>query len=345
MADPAATLLALLAHRNIASKATTIHRYDHEIGGGTVVRPLVGVATDGPGDGVVLADPRDTHGLAIGIGVNPWIGVHDPEAMAHAVVDEAIRNVVAVGGDPDRVALLDNFSWGDPRRPTTLGELVAAVRGCHDAAIAHGAPFVSGKDSLNNEYTGADGQRHAVPPTLVITAVAHVPDVGQCVTAELIEPGDVLLLVGAVGAGVRRQPPRPRAGRTGGRRRRPAARSRPRRPATGGCTRRSATGSCGRATTSARAGWPSPSPSCASPVASGRSSTPCPHDDAAVALFAESTGRLVVEVHPDDLTGFLARVGGAHVLGTVTADPTLALPGLAPIPVADLAAAFFGADA
>ena len=99
--------------------------------------------------------------------------------MAHAVVDEAIRNVVAVGADPDQVALLDNFSWGDPRRPSTLGELVAAVRGCRDAAIAYGAPFVSGKDSLNNEYTGADGQRHAVPPTLVITAVAHVPDVGR----------------------------------------------------------------------------------------------------------------------------------------------------------------------
>ena len=177
--DVTGALLGLLGHRDIGSKATTIHRYDHEIGGGTVVRPLVGRAGDGPGDGVVLADPRADHGIAVGIGVDPWFGLHDPEAMAHAVVDEAIRNVVAVGADPDRVALLDNFSWGDPRRPSTLGELVAAVRGCHDAALAYGAPFVSGKDSLNNEYTGADGQRHAVPPTLVITAVAHVPDVGR----------------------------------------------------------------------------------------------------------------------------------------------------------------------
>ncbi len=94
---------------------------------------------------------KDTHGIAVGIAVNPWFGLHDPEHMAHAVVDEAIRNVVAVGADPDRVVLLDNFSWGDPRRPETLGELVAAVRGCCDASIAHGAPFVSGKDSLNNE--------------------------------------------------------------------------------------------------------------------------------------------------------------------------------------------------
>ena len=140
--------------------------------------------------------PATPHGFAVGVGVNPWYGLHDPEAMAHAVVDEAIRNVVAVGADPSKVALLDNFSWGDPRRPSALGQLVAAVDGCHDAAIAHAAPFVSGKDSLNNEYTGADGARHAVPPTLVITAVAHVPDVGRTVTAELSEAGNIVLLLG-----------------------------------------------------------------------------------------------------------------------------------------------------
>jgi phosphoribosylformylglycinamidine synthase II len=194
--DPAATLLQLLAHPNIASKETVIRRFDHEIGGGTVVRPLVGTRGCGPADGVVLARPADTHGVAIGIGVNPWYGLLDPERMALAVVDEAIRNVVAVGADPDRVALLDNFSWGDPRRPTTLGELVAAVRGCCDASVAHDAPFVSGKDSLNNEYLGADGLRHSVPPTLVITAVAHVPDANRVVTPDLKRADDLLVLVG-----------------------------------------------------------------------------------------------------------------------------------------------------
>jgi phosphoribosylformylglycinamidine synthase subunit PurSL len=195
-ADAGATLLALLRHPNIASKARVIRRYDHEIRGTSVVRPLVGVAGDAPADGVVLADPADTHGLAIGIGVNPWFGELDPERMAHAVVDEAIRNVVAVGADPDAVALLDNFSWGDPRRPTTLGELVAAVRGCCDASVAHGAPFVSGKDSLNNEYLGADGARHAVPPTLVITAVAHVPDANAVITPDLKQAGNVVVQIG-----------------------------------------------------------------------------------------------------------------------------------------------------
>jgi phosphoribosylformylglycinamidine synthase II len=194
--DHAATLLALLAHPNIASKESIIRRYDHEIRGTTVVRPLIGVDADSPADGVVLAEPSAHTGIAIGIGVNPWYGTLDAERMAHAVVDEAIRNIVAVGADPDMVALMDNFSWGDPRRPTTLGDLVVAVTACCAASTAHAAPFVSGKDSLNNEYMGTDGQRHSVPPTLVITAVAHVPDADAVVTPDLKHAGNTLVLIG-----------------------------------------------------------------------------------------------------------------------------------------------------
>ena len=194
--DIRAAVLALLGHPNIASNEAIIRRYDHEILGTSVVRPLVGVCHDGPADGVVLARPDDQHGIAIGIGVNPWYGEIDPERMALAVVDEAIRNVVAVGADPDQIALLDNFSWGDPRRPETLGSLVAAVKGCCDASMVHRAPFVSGKDSLNNEYLGSDGLRHAVPPTLVITAVAHVPDADRTVTPDLKHVGHSLVLIG-----------------------------------------------------------------------------------------------------------------------------------------------------
>ena len=128
------------AIRTSPRRQSVIRRYDHEILGSTVVRPLVGRRCDGHADGVVLADPADTHGFAIGIGVNPWFGELDPYRMAHAVVDEAIRNVVAVGADPDKVALLDNFSWGDPRRPSTLGDLVEAVRGCCEASVAHARP-------------------------------------------------------------------------------------------------------------------------------------------------------------------------------------------------------------
>ena len=193
--DTAATLLALLAHPNIASKAEVIHRYDHEIRGATRARALVGADDEGHGDGVVIADSEERSGIAVGIGVNPWYGQLDPQRMAQAAVDEAIRNVVAVGADPSRVALLDNFSWGDPRRAETLGALVDAVHGCVGASHRFRAPFVSGKDSLNNEYLGADGERHAVPPTLVITAVAaHPGDVP--VAAALAAPGNVIAVAG-----------------------------------------------------------------------------------------------------------------------------------------------------
>ena len=195
-ADPSTALLDLLAHPNIASKAGVIRRYDHEILGSTVVRPLTGVEHDAHSDGTVVASPTDDFGISIGIGVNPWYGLHDPERMAWAVVDEAIRNVVVAGGRPTAVALMDNFSWGNPTRPTTFGELVAAVQGCCDAAHYYRAPFVSGKDSLNNEYLTADGTRHAIPPTLVITAVAPVDDVDHVVTPDLKAPGNVLVVLG-----------------------------------------------------------------------------------------------------------------------------------------------------
>ncbi len=337
-------LLRLLSHRNIASKASTIRRYDHEILGATAVRPLVGRLTDGPADGVVIAEPTDTAGFAIGIGVNPWWGLHDPEAMAYGAVDEAIRNVVAVGADPDQVALLDNFSWGDPRRESTLGELVAAVDGCCAASMAYRAPFVSGKDSLNNEYTGTDGERHAVPPTLVITAVAHVPDADQCVTPALVQPGNALVLLGTTNrefAGshldlVYEAPqdvgcvpaPDPDA---------PVRYRHLHQAMLEGLV-----WSChdvsegGLAVTLAEM--------CIA-ARLGAEITELPHDELATALFSESQSRLVVEVAPTDL----ARFGDVmhesiQRIGRVTDGHHLVIPGIDPIAIEDLADAFHRFD-
>jgi phosphoribosylformylglycinamidine synthase len=195
-ADIAQTLLALLAHPNIASKESIIHRYDHEVLGATMVRPMAGAQQSGPSDGTVIAPPERKSGFALGIGVNARYGAIDPERMAHAVVDEAMRNITAAGADPAQTALLDNFSWGDPRRPETLGDLVATVRGCCDAARLYGAPFVSGKDSLNNEYVASDGTRRSIPPTLVITALSHLPQADRAIGTALREAGNVLLLTG-----------------------------------------------------------------------------------------------------------------------------------------------------
>jgi len=196
--DPNATLLNLLSHPNIASKSAVIRIYDHEIQGGTVVKPLTGLEADAPSDATVIKPigTKGVKGIVLSNGINPEYGKRDAYKMAWAVIDEAVRNAVAVGADPERIAILDNFCWGDPLRPETLGSLVEACRGCHDAALHYGTPFISGKDSLNNEYLGSDGQRHAIPPTLLISAIGIIDDVNTAVTMDLKEAGNDIYLIG-----------------------------------------------------------------------------------------------------------------------------------------------------
>jgi len=144
-------LMGILSSYNVASKEWVIRQYDHEVQGGSVVKPLTGVCNDGPSDGAVIQPKLDSsRGLAISCGMNPVYGDIDPYWMALAGIEEAIRNIVCVGGRVDRIAILDNYCWGDCTRPETLGPLVRASQACYDGAMAFGTPFISGKDSLNN---------------------------------------------------------------------------------------------------------------------------------------------------------------------------------------------------
>jgi phosphoribosylformylglycinamidine synthase len=189
-------VLAVLRSWDVASKEWIVRQYDHEVQGRTVIKPLVGEHEDGPGDASVILPTRgSTRGLAIACGINPRFGELDPYAMAGCVIDEAVRNCVAVGADPSRIALLDNFCWGSPERPETLGSLVLAAQGCHDLALSYGTPFISGKDSLYNEYSHG-GRSLAIPPTLLISAIGQVPDARRCVTMDLKENGNQLWIVG-----------------------------------------------------------------------------------------------------------------------------------------------------
>jgi phosphoribosylformylglycinamidine synthase len=194
--DLTADLVALLQHWDVCSKEWIVRQYDHEVQARTILKPLVGVHDDGPGDAAVILPVRgSTRGLAISCGINPRYGQLDPYAMAGCVIDEAVRNCVAVGADSRRIALLDNFCWGSAERPETAGALVLAAQACHDVALAYGTPFISGKDSLNNEYTH-NGSSLAIPPTLLISAIGLVPDVRACVTMDLKEPGNLLVVLG-----------------------------------------------------------------------------------------------------------------------------------------------------
>ncbi|MBF0531591.1 MAG: phosphoribosylformylglycinamidine synthase subunit PurL [Candidatus Omnitrophica bacterium] len=189
-------LVKALAHLNVCSKEWVVRQYDHEVQGGSVVKPFCGPACDGPSDAAVITPRLGSYqGIAIANGIHPAYGKIDPYAMAASCVDEALRQVVAVGGDPQRTALLDNFCWGNPDKPERLGGLVRCAQGCADTAIGYGAPFISGKDSLYNEY-GQGNQTIAIPGTILISAIGIVPDVRRTVTMDLKAAGNLLYVVG-----------------------------------------------------------------------------------------------------------------------------------------------------
>ncbi len=194
--DYGPALRGILGSWNVCSKEWIIRQYDHEVQGASVLKPLVGVANDGPGDAAVIAPVLGSRrGIAVANGINPRYGDIDPYAMAASAIDEAVRQIVSVGGQFDRIALLDNFCWGNTDKPDRLGSLVRAAEGCYDLAKAYGAPFISGKDSLNNEFRVGD-QTIAIPPTLLISAIGLVADVRKCVSMDAKKAGNILYAVG-----------------------------------------------------------------------------------------------------------------------------------------------------
>ena len=190
-------LAGILGSYNVASKEWVIRQYDHEVQGGSVIKPLTGVDNDGPSDAAVVRPKLDSDkAVAMSCGMNPCYGDIDPYWMAMAGIDEAIRNLICVGARPDRIALLDNFCWGNCNKPDVFGSLVRASQACYDGAMAFSAPFISGKDSLNNEFACDDGRTICIPPTLLISAMSLVDDARQCVTMDVKKAGNHVFVVG-----------------------------------------------------------------------------------------------------------------------------------------------------
>jgi len=182
-------LFGLLCSPNIASKESVIRTYDHEVKGNTVLKPLQG-EWGGPNDAAILKPLGDSwKGLVVSCGMNPNYGKIDTYWMAASAIDEAVRNNLAVGGR--RIALLDNFTWGNPEKPERLGSLVKACMACYDAAKLLGTPFISGKDSLYNE-----SPLGPVTPTLLITGLGIIPDIRSAVSMEVKTSNDSIYVVG-----------------------------------------------------------------------------------------------------------------------------------------------------
>jgi phosphoribosylformylglycinamidine synthase len=188
-------LLNLLSSLNIASKEWIIRQYDHEVQGGSVLKPLQG-PNQGPGDACITQPVLGSKkGIILGCGINPDYGKIDPYWMAASVIDEALRQVVSVGGDISKCAILDNFCWGNTNKPDRLGALVRASYACYDIAKAYGVPFISGKDSLNNEFS-TGSQTISIPPTLLISAIAVMDDITKAVTMDAKMAGNAVYMVG-----------------------------------------------------------------------------------------------------------------------------------------------------
>ncbi|OPY90690.1 MAG: Phosphoribosylformylglycinamidine synthase 2 [Syntrophus sp. PtaU1.Bin208] len=202
-ADLGQALKDLLARLNICSKETVVRQYDHEVQGGSVVKPLVGIAEDGPGDAAVLRPLLESfEGIVVSNGICPRYSDIDTYAMAACAIDEAVRNAVAVGASLRRMAGLDNFCWCDPveseKTPDgryKLAQLVRANEALFDYTRIYGVPCISGKDSMKNDYM-IGGTKISIPPTLLFSVIARMDDVRKAVTMDAKRPDDLVYLLG-----------------------------------------------------------------------------------------------------------------------------------------------------
>ncbi|MBE9512481.1 MAG: phosphoribosylformylglycinamidine synthase subunit PurL [Chloroflexi bacterium] len=194
--DLGEALLQILGSWNVCSKEWVIRQYDHEVQGASVLKPLVGKDNDGPGDAAIIRPVLNSEGgVIVACGINPRYGEIDPYWMAASAIDEALRQIIAVGGNLTKVALLDNFCWGNVQQPDILGALVRAAQACYDMATIYETPFISGKDSLYNEFE-YEGKVISIPHTLLISAIGVMEDVNRAVSMDFKQAGDIIYLVG-----------------------------------------------------------------------------------------------------------------------------------------------------
>jgi phosphoribosylformylglycinamidine synthase len=194
--DYTVDLLKLLGHYDICSKEWIIRQYDHEVQGGSIIKPLAGLKNDGPSDASVTKPLFDSDkGIIVSCGINFRFGLIDPYWMAAGCIDEALRQIISVGGSLKEVAILDNFCWGNPDKPDRLGKLVRAAYGCYDFAKAYGVPFISGKDSFYNEFS-VHGKSTPIPGTLLISAISVMENINRSVSMYAKEAGNLIYVVG-----------------------------------------------------------------------------------------------------------------------------------------------------
>jgi phosphoribosylformylglycinamidine synthase len=209
-ADMNRLLRDLLERPNICSTEWVIRQYDHEVQGTSVVKPLTGAERDVNSDAAVLRPILGSvRGLAFAQALLPAYSAIDAYHMVGCSIDEAVRRVLAVGGDLEHVGGVDNFCWpsiqydpeSNPDGKFKAAQLVRACRALRDVCLAYGIPLLSGKDSMyvDGHLAGRYGEMHKVSAleTMQFATISVVPDIGRCVTMDSKVAGDLVYVAGS----------------------------------------------------------------------------------------------------------------------------------------------------
>jgi phosphoribosylformylglycinamidine synthase len=185
---------------NTASFEFISTQYDHEVQANSVIKPLHGKGRVNGNTSVIRPLPDSKKGVVLSQSLYPSYSDIDTYWMAACAIDTAIRNALSAGGSLDKLALLDNFCWCDSNNPERLDELKDSAKACYDFAVAYGTPYISGKDSMFNDFKGYDENLNeifiSVPPTLLISTIGIIEDVSKCQTIDFKFPGDLIYIIG-----------------------------------------------------------------------------------------------------------------------------------------------------
>jgi phosphoribosylformylglycinamidine synthase len=199
-ADHNDIFLRMLSRLNICSFEFISTQYDHEVQGGSVTKPLQGNGRVNSNVSVIRPLLNSTRGIVLSQGLYPSYSDIDTYSMAACSIDTAVRTAVSAGASLEHLAILDNFCWCDSNNPVRLGQLKDAAHACYDMAVAYGTPYISGKDSMFNDFRGYDENfneiKISIPPTLLVSSIGVMYDINKAVTLDFKFPGDLVYLIG-----------------------------------------------------------------------------------------------------------------------------------------------------
>jgi len=198
--DANSTLLNVLSRLNITSFSFISQQYDYVVQANSVLPPLQGRGRVNSDTSAIRPNLNSQMGVIMSQGLYPSYSDINTYHMAASSIDTAIRNAVAAGANPDYLAILDNFCWCSANDPERLGSLKRTVQACFDYAVSYGTPFISGKDSMFNDFKGYDEKGKpiniSIPPTLLISSIGVIKDVNKVVSLDLKRPNDLIYVLG-----------------------------------------------------------------------------------------------------------------------------------------------------